>query len=279
MLLPFRTDLQYIDDVGEQLYHERRDMLALDNYNLLYVTLTRAIEQLYIITENRITKKLEENTNYYSGLFINYLKNKSIWQPEQLIYTFGEKSRVIVEKVSESTVDTIASKEFISTDLSEHQVIFYANSSLLWDTEQGKAISYGNLIHEILAQIKTADDIELVLQSFLNQGVISETDLPSIREPIEAVVSHSDLNDYFQHNLNIYNEREIVNAKGISIIPDRVVVLPEKKAVIIDYKTGLKEKKHEDQIENYGRYLSEMGYEVIKKMLVYIDDKIDVVKV
>lgn len=279
MLLPYRTDLQYIDDVGEQLYHERRDMLALDNYNLLYVTLTRAIEQLYIITENRLTKKLVENTNYYSGLFINYLKEKTVWQPEQLVYTFGEKSRNMVEKVKETTVETIASKEFISTDLSEHQVVFYANSSLLWDTEQGKAISYGNLIHEILSQIKTIDDVELTLQTSLKQGVINEIDLPSIREKIQAVVTHAELNAYFQYKLSIFNEREIVNTNGNSIIPDRIVVFPNNEAVIIDYKTGLKEKKHQDQIKNYGKYLSEMGYEVIEKLLVYIDDSVEVVKV
>jgi len=281
MLLPFRANLQYTDEKGAQLYKERREMLELDNYNLLYVTLTRAEEQLYIITDNKLNKKQEENPNFFSGLFINYLKEKTIWNQEQLIYTFGEKTRLILDtrKIKESTIESIDSQEFISTDLTEHQVVLYANSSLLWDTEQGKAIAYGNLIHEILAQIKTADDIDEALQLYLNQGVVSKIELQSISDKIQAVVTHPKLNAYYQHNLISYNEREIVNTKGVSIIPDRFVVFPNKKAVLIDYKTGIEEKNHHVQINNYAIYLSEMGYEVLEKLLVYIDDDIKVVSV
>lgn len=277
MLLPFRKNLQYTDEIGTHLYNQRREMMELDNYNLLYVCLTRAEEQLYVLTDNKVNKNQHENTNYFSGLFINYLKSIGDWNSEQLVYTFGENKRVGSKKDKKMAIESVEATEFISTDLSEHQVVLYTSSSLLWDTEQGKAISYGNLVHEILAEIKTADDIDESLQLFLNQGIINETEIGLLKKRIAAVVEHPELNDYFQHNAKVYNEREIVNSEGISIIPDRVVVFPDKKAIVIDYKTGLEEKTHQRQVEKYADYLSEMGYEVVKKLLVYITDEIKVV--
>ena len=37
-----------------------------------------------------------------------------------------------------------------------------ANSSKLWETEQGKAIEYGNLIHEMFSKIISTKDVEKV---------------------------------------------------------------------------------------------------------------------
>ena len=48
-------------------------------------------------------------------------------------------------------------KEFISSSWKDHQIHIVANSELLWDTERDQAIGYGNLIHEMMADIKTED--------------------------------------------------------------------------------------------------------------------------
>jgi ATP-dependent exoDNAse (exonuclease V) beta subunit len=250
---------------------------------LLYVTLTRAIEQLYIITEYKITKS-GENTGFYSGLFINYLKSLNKWDPTNLLYTFGEKSRVILEKNEEKSekpsIEVVTSTTFISTDISEHQVSLYAKSATLWGTEQGEAITYGNLIHELLAHIHTLDDVDIVLKRFINQGTINEEEQKILKTILVKVVNNKHLISYFQQNLTIYNERELVNALGVSLIPDRVVVLPNKKVVIIDYKTGAVEKKHQAQVINYATYYSEMGYDVVEKLLVYIgEESVNVVSI
>ena len=153
----------------------------------------------------------------------------------------------------------------------------HASSSILWDTEQGEAIAYGNLLHDILSHIYTVDDIDQTLQRYFSQGTINKIEYKTLRDIIIKIVEHPNLKIYYQQNLTVYNEREIVNIQGVSIIPDRVVVLPNKKVVIIDYKTGAEANKYKKQIENYAHYLSEMGYEVISKILVYIGEGVDVV--
>jgi len=277
MLLPYRPSLKYVDEVGNKLYEERQETLQFDSYNLLYVSLTRAVEQLYIITERRLNKD-GENTNYFSGLFINYLKLKNKWDEKELVYSFGEKERIVVEDAEETKeLSVVQSQSFISTDISDHQVHLYEKASILWGTEQGEAIDYGNLIHEIFAHIYTDDDVISTLQTYVNQGVITNEEKETLKEKLLKVVQHPQLATYYQYGLTIYNEREIVNTRGISLIPDRVVVFPNNEAVVIDYKTGLKEAKHQTQISGYATYLTEMGYRVINTIIVYIGDEIKLV--
>ena len=73
--------------------------------------------------------------------FANYLK-------------FQKKSS---EKKSVSSL-TLEQKEFISTPKHEHNIKIVTNSGYLWDTLQKEAIEKGNLIHNIMSQIKTKTD-------------------------------------------------------------------------------------------------------------------------
>ena len=94
LLIPYNKELSYVNDTGLEIYNQQREELELDNFNLLYVSLTRAVEQLYVITEMKISAKGEENTNFYSGVFINYLIQNKLWKEGVLEYYFGDEIRV-----------------------------------------------------------------------------------------------------------------------------------------------------------------------------------------
>jgi RecB family exonuclease len=55
--------------------------------------------------------------------------------------------------------------------------------------------------------------------------------------------------------------------------------LGENEVVIIDYKTGNPSAEHHQQLLKYDRVLKTMHFKVDKKLLIYINDKIDVVEV
>ena len=50
-----------------------------------------------------------------------------------------------------------------------------------------------------------------------------------------------------------------------------------KKAYIIDYKTGEEQAKYLEQINNYSLAIEEMGYEIVKKVLLYIQDDLKII--
>ena len=85
LLVDFSKSLSEVNSRGLEIYNQQREELELDNFNLLYVALTRAVEQLHVITEKRISVKGEENTNFYSGVFINYLIQNNRWNEDVLV--------------------------------------------------------------------------------------------------------------------------------------------------------------------------------------------------
>ena len=270
LLIDYGKSLSYINNKGLQIYEQQREELELDNFNLLYVALTRAVEQLYVITEKKIGRA-GENTNYYSGIFINFLKKHQLWIDEKSEYSYGEFIRSSKKEEKESKV-TIQ-KEFISTPWQQHNIKMLASSSKLWDTEQGKAIDYGNFIHELMARIHTIKDVDVVFELLENQGEISRKNILEIKRIVKSIVEHPQLFDYFIDNVSVFNEREIVSLDGQIIIPDRLV-FHNDSVTIIDYKTGKPEKKHKQQLLKYAMALKELNFKIQKKILVYISNKV-----
>ena len=59
---------------------------------MLYVVLTRAKKELYILSDKNIDTTGNEKINLYSGIFISYLKKINAWDNSKSSYDFGIKS-------------------------------------------------------------------------------------------------------------------------------------------------------------------------------------------
>jgi len=276
-LINYNNSLKEIGEIGKKLYNSQRLALELDNFNLLYVALTRAEEQLYIISEH---KKPFSEPKLYSQFFIDYLQTIGKWNENQSVYEFGNKNRpqILDSKKKKSTIKSIAQKQFITSPWNEHNITIVSNSIFNTEDNFEDARKYGNLIHEILATVYTEKDVKNSVLNFVNNGIIPSNKEQEIILLIEKITDHKDLNSYFTDNYTIINEREIITTDKLALIPDRLN-FKDNTVTIIDYKTGKEEKKHEYQINNYANVLTEMGYEVVSKLLVYIDDEVTVVRV
>lgn len=82
---------------------------------------------------------------------------------------------------------------------------------------------------------------------------------------------------WFTNEWQVLSERHILQ-NNIRKVPDKVL-LKGNKAIIIDFKTGIKEEKHLLQVKNYAKILTIMGYIVIEKWLLYIGEDPDLVSV
>jgi ATP-dependent exoDNAse (exonuclease V) beta subunit len=277
LYVDFKKSISAVNERGLEIYNQQRQELELDNFNLLYVALTRAVEQLYVITEKKISSKGIVNTNYFSGVFIHYLQENNLWDNHKLNYNFGNKVRVSKKTESKSVSEN--HEQFISNPWQEHNIVLLASASKLWNTEQGKAIDFGNLIHDIFSKIYTVKDVEKVIQQFYEQGFLDDDQLAYIKNSIENVVHHPELKPYYSDKVTVFNERDIVDIDNQIIIPDRLVFQDLKTVTIIDYKTGSESQKHQQQIKNYARVLEQMNFKVAKRLLIYINDNIDIVEV
>ena len=275
LYINMNKDLESFNELGAEIYNNYRSQLELDSLNLLYVVLTRAIEQLYVISEYDLDKKTKtEKLTHYSGLFINYLKSIGKWTDNDMEYSFGENKKISEEKIKEDQYITIEQSQLISTRKEDHNLNIITNSGYLWDTAQEKAIERGDLVHNIMSHIKTPNDVDFALEHFLSSGIINAKQYDELKELINRIINHEQLLTYFADTNIVYNERDIISKTGKLLRPDRVVINPNEQAIIIDYKTGLQDSKHKEQLFDYQYILEDMNFNVIKKILIYINDDI-----
>ena len=276
-LLNYSKDFENYGEEGRRIYNNHQSEQELDNINLLYVTLTRAVEQLYIISTKDISSKGVPNIKRYSGLFINYLQHLDLWNDSQSIYSFGDAKRTTESPTI--TKEAHIQQEFISTAKETHNIKIITKSGLLWDTNQQEAIEKGNLIHHIMSQIKTKDDVDTVINNFINASLITKEQINELKQIITKIIEHPKLENYYSSNNIIYNERDIITKEGIILRPDRLVINAHNEAVIIDYKTGVEDKKHWQQLQSYQDVLEDIKITVKKKILIYINDGIKIKEV
>ncbi len=276
-LLNFNKDFENFGESGLEIFNNHKSEQELDNINLLYVTLTRAVEQLYIISTHETPSKGEITCKKYSGLFINYLQHIGVWNDVQTNYSFGLSEKTSQNKTSSK--ENIIQQEFISTSKETHNINIITKSGFLWDTSQKEAIEKGNLLHNIMSKIKTKDDIDFVMNDFINDSIINLQQAEPLKKIVIELINHPKLETFYNTTDTVYNERDIITKEGSILRPDRVVVNIKNEAVIIDYKTGAEDKKHAQQLQLYQDILQDMKITVKKKILVYMNDDISVKEV
>ncbi|WP_264535387.1 UvrD-helicase domain-containing protein [Flavobacterium sp. N1736] len=266
-----------VEGFGESasaVFNLKKQEELLDNINVLYVALTRAEEQLYVISQSLLEKKDGEFPNNMASFFIKYLMHKGVYDSEKLDYEFGNKKRLSVPGETLNLVKTIP---VVSEVLNPKNIKIAQREALMWGTHQQEAISYGNIVHEILAFIKDKSDVDLAVTKALENGLITFDQSEKVLQTLLEIVNHPELNICFDGKNSIFNEQTIVQKEGRILKPDRIVLTQNKEAYLLDYKTGAINSKYTRQIQEYQDAIEDLGYKVLKRALVYIGTEIDVV--
>ncbi|WP_282112259.1 UvrD-helicase domain-containing protein [Maribacter stanieri] len=271
VLINKKQEVQEYGEIESLLYTIDHQKLQLDAFNLLYVVLTRAVNALFIISANNLDKKGAHNPNYYSGLFIHFLKSIGAYQQDKLSYDFGDFS---LNEVKEHTTTDQLTIPYIYTNKNRADFKILALAGTLWDEGLDVAINQGNVIHYILGAIYTTTDLNRAIQMALQKGLIKEQEVKEIKEIVKKVILHKDLNQFYEKGIEVLNERDLLMADGTIQRPDRVVI-KDNHATIIDYKTGEQNPKYHHQINTYAESFSNMGYIIDHKIIVYINTEIE----
>lgn len=261
-------------EAAAEVYNQKKQEELLDNINVLYVALTRAEEQLYVISNMNLSNKGEIPKNNMCTFFINYLVNKGDFDENKLEYEFGNPLKLSVEK---KHIDTSKTIPLVSEILNPKNIKIAQREALMWGTLQQEAIEYGNVIHEILSFVKTKEDVDLAITKAIENGLITLNQKELVCKTIQEIVSHPELSICFAEGNEVLNEQTIIQKEGKIVKPDRMVLTKNKEVLLLDYKTGTHNVKYQQQLENYQDAIEKMGYKVVKKALVYIGKEIDIV--
>jgi len=256
------------------LYEQKTQEELLDNINILYVALTRAEEQLYIISGMQGRNKDGNLPKKMGSFFIQFLEMKGVFRDEQLVYGFGTAQKCSETHAVLDMTETIPQLRAL---LDPKNIKIAQRESLMWNTQQQKAIEYGTIMHEILSYVKTKEDVDLAVQKAIENGLIVASQGETVTKTLESMVTHTDLLPYFTSGYKILNEKTILLNDGPLVKPDRMVLTPTNEVYLLDYKTGAHQAKYVKQLENYQSAIEKMGYRVTKKALVYIGEQLEIV--
>ena len=275
MLVPVTKSLENFGEQGTEMYEAHKRKAELDKINVIYVAMTRAVEHLFVLSNIKNIEK--ENTT--TSLFYAYLNNQNVWDESKTEYEFGNPTKPITTEGGDIKKETITAEKFVFTNPYRNIIQIATNKSNLWNTHKEKAIEKGDLLHDLLSVIINRKDIENALELFLLEGRISAEQSQKLSLLLEKIFTHPLLSPFYDDGAEAVNEMEIFTKENESLRPDRINYISKNAVTIIDYKTGTESPAHRQQIQKYGRILTEMGFEVKEMLLVYIKEKIEVIPI
>ncbi len=266
-----------VEDYGAEaksVYDLKSQEQLLDNINVLYVALTRAEEQLFVISNKMKPNKEGNYPNNMASFFIHYLIEKGDFDENKTKYSFGNTNKISPPTIVDNETKLI---EPVIHILEADNIKIAQQEALLWGTHQQEAREYGNVIHELLSQINQPSDLEIALIKGVESGLINKSQHDIVQATLTQIINHPELKEHFDGANKILNEQTIIEPKGQTIKPDRMAIDNNKNVYLLDYKTGSHQEKYKQQVDNYQQVIESMGYKVIKKALVYISKTVEVV--
>jgi ATP-dependent exoDNAse (exonuclease V) beta subunit len=272
-LIKSRKDLLETDYQSDYEEEERKSLIDL--VNILYVAMTRAVERLYVLTQS--TPENNSKTPSIPVLFNNFFRSTGEWIEGKSEYEAGENDkREVIEKAESS--GNISLSSFISRDW-QKKVFIRARAPEIWDiNDPQKKNRWGNLVHTVLSEITTINDLETVMDQVSSSGMIDESDKEKLQSTIQDILNNPATYHLFAEGVKVRKEAEILLKDGNTLRPDRVIVEGDN-IMLIDYKTGKPDIKHEEQLRDYESRLSEMGYKEIRKFLLYTTPEIRLIEI
>jgi ATP-dependent exoDNAse (exonuclease V) beta subunit len=272
-----KKELENVDSI-KGLIDSENQLRILDNINTTYVAYTRAEQRLYLNIPNKENNKQE---NIYKILqeYINsdrefiHSNMKKVDDSEE-VYYFGEKSFRNFDIKTKNIVKPDANIEL--NDWREKLRINHDAPSY-WNIGENSELEFGNLAHNILAQLEYKSQLAQVLENLNKDGYIESNYTERVAHYLEKVVENKHISKYYSENYEVFNENDLI-FEGAILRPDRVVV-KDKHAVIIDYKSGVRRPEHDEQMSRYKNAISGLGYQVDESILVYLNSELNIVKV
>jgi ATP-dependent helicase/nuclease subunit A len=259
-----------------EYYKDEKYSVYIDNINLLYVALTRAKDAIYGFSIDNPKSKSTIAGVLKNAIMLNtsvpgslgFILN-SFYSSEKRVFEYGE----IPESLKKPTdnVNLISSTYHVSREMESLKLKLHGENYFSSDkNELRKKINYGKLMHEIFEGINTTSDISFAVRKLVLEGKLPEKESAGIEKRVNSLISSPQVESWFMSGNNVMTEAGILLQSGITRRPDRVI-FKDGKTIIIDFKFGEENPNYTEQVDQYRRLLTEMGYNNIEAFIWYVD--------
>ncbi|MEG1644525.1 MAG: UvrD-helicase domain-containing protein [Alistipes sp.] len=257
-------------------YYREEVYAYVDNINLLYVALTRAIEGLYLFIPNTRSNigalllqciRADGQTADLHGMLGTHTETD-----KGDTFAFGSFAP---PEPQETKPQPITHKLLEHYPTSQPDLRLRLPSQRYFE-ENGKAElaprNIGILMHRLFENARAISDIDAALEELCLSSLISTKEATTLRTKIDQALADPVVHSWFSEEWeDIRNENEIIIPKQSTVRrPDRVMI-QGSRAVVVDYKFGEKDQdSYRKQILEYMRLLRQIGYTTVEGWLWYV---------
>jgi ATP-dependent helicase/nuclease subunit A len=272
-----KPNKEMLDTDYKSVYEEEDHQSLLDMVNTFYVAMTRPEDRLYLLTQPISTKSKSKTPSI--PLFLeNYLHQSGDWIEGKTVYEIGSATSRMTHLSGKISPKSILLQKFIYNSWQE-KIYIRAKAPVMWNADDPQQRSeWGKMVHYLLSEIDSENDLDAVITSVESAGMMDGDDTKRLVETLHQIIRHPEVKAYFSPDAQVRKEAEILLADGKVLRPDRVI-LDQNHAIVIDYKTGKESESHAVQLNLYEKVLIEMGYDSVKKILLYTEPIVKVVEV
>jgi ATP-dependent helicase/nuclease subunit A len=295
-VVPLRYSRSLQNTIFREDYLQEKLFAYIDNLNLLYVAFTRAKHRIVAFVpkpKDKKKKKEEITVKGVSDLLWLSMEGEDVFdtrtanndltialnnyfrsEEKDDIFEFGNPDRLALSSTKATPIACKTGK-WQSVPFSDR--LRLRLNSIGYFTDDGSR-DYGMLMHEIISQVKTLDDLDKAVEKKYLAGEITEEKKNQLLVSLREWLSIPDVKDWYSDKYQILNETQVLHpAFGFSR-PDRVMI-GDNEVIVADYKFGeTEESSYLRQVRRYVQYVREMGYDNVLGYVFYVRMK-KVVKV
>lgn len=247
------------------LHQNESNQILGDKLNLCYVTFTRPMEQLYILNQFQKGKAVR-----FGRLVHETIKKIYPEQGEEINLLIQDGKRNSLPDSSETTNSFIP--ETISDQLWFPDIALQNKDELDDSDYLNEQRQFGREYHYIISELTPEISIEDCLNKAQLEGEISSLNKARIKDLVERTLTHEPYVALKKNSINIFFEQSFIDKGGKIVRPDQLIERDDKM-IIVDFKTGIADKKNQKQVHEYVLLVSEMTEKTVEGYLLYVDDK------
>src|SRR5690606_30307575 len=158
----------------------------IDRFCLQYVATTRAAEQIFLYIEK--PNKTTNNLEIYEFLEPNIPLNEHL-EPLSSFDLYDVSPEILKKKETDKAEPAVTqSVRFKNEKAPNPAAIQIATPSKSYQNRVEK-VRTGIFTHEILAKINSKDDVEKTLETYLMDGIITQTEKQDISERLLTIIN------------------------------------------------------------------------------------------
>ena len=262
-------------------YYIERVQFMVDNLNLLYVALTRAENNLFIMAPEPL--KPEKITSVSNLLFkllsapdsisqgFPHINFSEAWNIDKKCFLYGKLENIIKpENQADDKISLIPLESYPSHSVSERLRQRTVSPFFSKSQKMSSNRTYGNFMHRLFQELRTIDDILPAIKKLNQQGLLPSEDMQHLQTEIETLLKQDPYKGWFSSQWKVLNEAGIIVPQSPQYRPDRVMINADQ-TIVIDYKFGINEKdSYLLQVKDYMNCLETMDIKNVEGYVWYI---------